>query len=89
MTIIGKILQYLIGMRVSQANFLIPMDVLADLRRMVPRGDQSQVVSEALRRELKRRKLRAALKNSFGAWGKRKDLKSTRSFVRSLRREWH
>ncbi len=71
----------------GQANFLIPEDVLSDLRQWVPRGEQSQVVTEALRRELKRRKLKTALQGSFGAWGERKDLKSTRSFVRKLRKE--
>lgn len=74
---------------VQQANFLIPEDVLTDLRQLVPRGEQSQVVTEALRRELKRRKLKGALESSFGAWGRRKELGSTRSFVRSLRRERH
>lgn len=72
---------------VKQANFLIPEDILSDLRHLVPRGEQSVVVAEALRRELKRRKLRLALEKSFGAWGKRPDLGSTKSFVRKLRRE--
>lgn len=71
----------------KQANFLIPEDVLGDLRKLVPRGEQSQVVTEALRRELKRRKLKVALQKSFGAWGARKDLGSTKNFVRQLRRE--
>lgn len=72
---------------VKQANFLIPEDLLHDLREIVPRGEQSQVVTEALRRELKRRKLKMALEKNFGAWGTRKDLGSTASFVRRLRRE--
>ena len=72
---------------VQQANFLIPEDVLSDLRKLVPRGEQSRVVTEALRRELKRRKLKEALPVTFGAWGKRRDIGSTRSFIRSLRRE--
>lgn len=70
---------------VKQANFLIPQDLLEDLRHLVPRGQQSLVVSEALRRELKRRRLKVALDKSFGAWGPRKELGSTRSFVRKLR----
>lgn len=70
-----------------QANFLIPEELLAELRRFVPRGEQSQVVSEALKRELKRLKLELAFEKSFGAWGPRKDLKTTRRFVRKLRRE--
>lgn len=70
-----------------QANFLIPEDVLEDLRRLVPRGEQSAVVSQALQMELKRRKLKEALGKSFGAWRNRRDLGSTRSFVRRLRKE--
>ena len=70
-----------------QANFLIPEEILIDLRKLVPHGEQSQVVSEALKRELKRRKLQIALHKSFGAWGKRKDLGTTRRFVRRLRQE--
>ncbi|MBI2083227.1 MAG: hypothetical protein HYT76_06620 [Deltaproteobacteria bacterium] len=72
---------------VRQANFLIPQEVLDDLRRLVPRGEQSQVVTNALKLELKRRKLKATLKASFGAWGGHKNLRSARSFVRKLRRE--
>lgn len=72
---------------VKQANFLIPEGILEDLRHLVPRGEQSAVVSEALRRELKRRKFRAALEKTFGVWGSRKDLGPTRSFVRKMRRE--
>jgi len=71
----------------KQANFLIPESLLQDLRELVPRGEQSQVVAEALRRELKRRKLKMALEKNFGAWGARKDLGSTKSFVRRLRHE--
>ena len=73
----------------QQANFLIAEDVLGDLRRLVPRGEQSQVVTEALRRELKRRKLRHALQQSFGGWGRRKDLGATPRFVRGLRKTRH
>lgn len=71
----------------KQANFLIPEDVLDDLRRLVPRGEQSQVVTHALRAELKRRQLMASLGKSFGAWGPRRLMGSTRSYVRKLRKE--
>ena len=73
----------------KQANFLIPDDVLTAFRRAVPRGEQSKVVTDALRRELKKRLFKKALIESFGAWGARKDLGSTRKFVRSLRKERH
>lgn len=71
----------------KQANFLIPEDVLTAFRRAVPRGEQSRVVTDALRRELKKRFFKKALVESFGAWGVRKDLGPTRKFVRSLRKE--
>ncbi len=51
-----------------QANFTLPDELLEDLKRTVPRGEQSRVVSEALRNELKRIKFRRALDERFGAW---------------------
>lgn len=72
-----------------QANFLLPEDLLDELRRAVPGRQQSRVVADALRRELKRLKLKKALQHSFGAW-KEKDhpeLKAgTEEFVRRLRK---
>lgn len=53
---------------VGQANFLLPIELIDDLRRYVPRREQSKVVAEALRKELKRLRLRSALDESFGAW---------------------
>ena len=53
---------------VRQANFTLPADLLEELKRIVPKGEQSRVVGEALRAELKRLRLRASLKLSFGAW---------------------
>ena len=71
----------------KQANFLLSEELLEDLRALVPRGEQSRVVGEALSRELKRRKLQKALSESYGAWGRREDLGSTRRHVRKMRRE--
>jgi hypothetical protein len=75
--------------RTRQANFLLPEDLIEELRRDVPRREQSKVVSEALRRELRRLKLRKALETSFGAW-KDKDHPELESgvemFVRNLRK---
>lgn len=73
----------------KQANFTLPEDLLAELKRAVPRGEQSRVVSEALRNELTRIKFQRALATSFGAWTKEKHpelARGTRHFVRSLRR---
>jgi hypothetical protein len=72
----------------KQANFLLPEDVLNELKASVPVRQQSRVVTEALRKELKRIKLAKALETSFGAW-KSKDHpelnKGTEAFVRVIR----
>ncbi len=72
----------------KQANFLLPDDVLEELKASVPRRQQSKVVAEALRKELKRLKLAKALETSFGAW-KDKDHPELKqgvdSYIRSLR----
>ena len=73
----------------KQANFTLPEDLLNELKRAVPKGEQSKVVGEALRNELTRIKFKKALQTSFGAWKNEKhpDLaKGTRLFVRSLRK---
>lgn len=73
----------------KQANFLLPEDLLDELRKNVSSRQQSKVVADALRKELKRLKLEKALHESFGAW-KDKDhpeLKAgTESFVRKIRK---
>lgn len=77
------------GTVARQANFTLPEDLLEELRRTVPKGEQSKVVGDALRSELKRIKFRKAIEASFGAWkaGKHPELaKGTRAFIRSLRR---
>jgi hypothetical protein len=74
---------------VKQANFTLPEDLLKELKSAVPKGEQSRVVGEALRNELKRIKFKRALQTSFGAWkgDRHPDLESgTRRFVRSLRK---
>jgi hypothetical protein len=71
-----------------QANFLLPDDVLSELKSSVPKRQQSRVVAEALRKELRRIKLAKALQTSFGAWkdkGHPELKKGTEAFVRSLR----
>ena len=52
----------------KQANFLLPEDVLEELKKTVSSRQQSKVVTDALRKELKRLKLEKALQSSFGAW---------------------
>lgn len=73
-----------------QANFLLPEDILDELRRLVPRGEQSRVVGEALRHELKRLQFRRALDTAFGGWtgARHPELgRGARAWVRSLRRD--
>lgn len=72
-----------------QANFTLPEDLLEELKRTVPKGEQSKVVGDALRHELKRIRFKKALQSSFGAWkkGVHPELaKGTPRFVRSLRK---
>lgn len=72
-----------------QANFLLPEDLIEELRKSVPRREQSKVIAEALRKELKRMKLQKALQTSFGAWKDedRPELQEgTEAFIKSLRK---
>jgi hypothetical protein len=73
----------------KQANFLLPEDLLDELRKTVSARQQSKVVSEALRKELNRIKLEKALQTSFGAW-KDKDhpelKRGTDAYIRSTRK---
>lgn len=52
----------------KQANFLLPEPLISELRRVVPARMRSQVVANALERELARIKARQALADYFGAW---------------------
>ena len=72
-----------------QANFTLPEDLLDELRRAVPRGEQSRVVGEALRNELTRIRFRRALDQSFGSWSRSRHpelARGTRPYVRAQRR---
>ncbi|MBI4208195.1 MAG: hypothetical protein HY538_00620 [Deltaproteobacteria bacterium] len=72
----------------QQANFLMPEDVLQELRRTVPKGEQSKVVVHALRQELTRLRFLKSLEKHFGAWAKRKhpELKhGVENYIRHLR----
>jgi hypothetical protein len=77
------------GTAVKQANFLLPEDLLEELKATVSKRQQSKVVAEALKKELKRLKLERALDSSFGAWkgSDHAELKGgTEAFVRKLRK---
>ncbi len=77
------------GTTVKQANFLLPEELLDELKKIVSKRQQSKVVAEALRKELKRLKLERVLKTSFGAW-KQEDhpelKRGTNVFIRKLRK---
>lgn len=51
-----------------QANFMLPDDILNDLKELVGPRRQSRFVAEALRKELQRERMKNTLKTSFGAW---------------------
>jgi hypothetical protein len=73
----------------KQANFLLPEELLKELKNTVSKRQQSKVVSEALRKELKRLKLAKSLQSSFGAW-KEKDHPELRegvsTYVKTIRK---
>lgn len=77
------------GSTTRQANFLLPENLLEELKKTVPKREQSKVVAEALKKELKRLKLEKVLETSFGAW-KDKDhpelKEGTGAFVRKVRK---
>jgi len=75
--------------RSRQANFLLPEDLVEELKRSVPVREQSKMVTEALKRELKRLRLQRVLESSFGAWRGEDHpelKKGPESFVRKLRK---
>lgn len=77
------------GGATKQANFLLPEELIEELRMAVPKREQSKIVAEALKKELKRIKLQGVLQSSFGVW-KEKDhpelKEGAKSFIRRLRR---
>ncbi|MBI3355102.1 MAG: hypothetical protein HY034_09490 [Nitrospirae bacterium] len=77
------------GSATKQANFLLPEELIEELKRAVPKREQSKIVAEALKKELKRIKLKGVLQSSFGVW-KEKDhpelKEGAKAFIRRLRR---
>ena len=74
---------------VRQANFMLPDDLLNELKQLVGPRQQSRFVAEAVRKELQREKMKLALQTSFGAW-KDEDhpelLEGVERYVRDQRR---
>lgn len=52
----------------ERMNLYITKSVMDDLRRAVPARERTRFVEEVLAREIRRRRLKAALKASAGAW---------------------
>lgn len=73
--------------QLKQAQFLLPLQLIREFQKYVPKEEQAIIVMDAMDKELKRRKLKSALNSAFGIWKDRKDIKNTRSYVRSLRKE--
>ena len=59
-------------MSTVQANFLIPEELLATLRALVPRGKQSAVVANALKNELRRIQFNKSYRRIIWSVGKRR-----------------
>ena len=74
---------------VKQANFLLPEQLITNLKKSVPPRELSRFVTEALRNELKRAGLKRSLLSGFGSW-KDKDHpeleRGTDAYIRGLRR---
>mgnify|MGYP001187674431 FL=1 len=52
----------------ERMNLYITKSLMDELRKAVPARERTRFVEEILARELRRRKLKAALKASAGAW---------------------
>ncbi|MDA2911668.1 hypothetical protein MYX04_12165 [Nitrospiraceae bacterium AH_259_D15_M11_P09] len=73
----------------KQANSALPEDLLQELKSTIPKWEQSRVVAEGLRNELKRIKFKKALQPNCGTWKDEKHSelrRGTRRFIRSLRK---
>ncbi len=49
-------------------NLLLPRELADDLYALVPPRQRGRVIAEAVARELRRRRLLAAIEKSAGAW---------------------
>lgn len=73
----------------KQANFLLPVDLLVEIKRFIGERAQSRFATEALKKELQRIKLEKALQSSFGAWQEEKHPElndGTDAYIRRIRK---
>ncbi|MBU4225248.1 MAG: hypothetical protein KKC71_05450 [Chloroflexi bacterium] len=52
----------------ERLNLYLTKPLMDDLRRIIPARERTRFVEEVLARELRRRKLKAAIEASYGAW---------------------
>lgn len=52
----------------ERLNLYLPKELVEDLRRLLPKRERNQFVIDVLARELRRERLKRALKDSAGAW---------------------
>lgn len=52
----------------ERLNLYLTKPVADELRRLIPARERTRFVEEVLARELRRRKVKEAIKNSYGAW---------------------
>jgi hypothetical protein len=52
----------------ERLNLYLTKPLADELRRVIPARERTRFVEEVLARELRRRKLKEALKKSYGAW---------------------
>ncbi|MFH1288129.1 MAG: hypothetical protein ABII25_05475 [bacterium] len=77
------------GVITKQANFLLPIDLLVELKKTIGERARSKFAAEALKKELQRIKLEKAIQSSFGAWQNEKhpELKEeTNAYIRKIRK---
>lgn len=69
----------------AQANFLISIKVLKNLKSHVPARSRSQFVEEIIEKALRRSSFLEALDLSAGSWSHKDYKGDTNKFIRSLR----
>ena len=52
----------------ERLNIYLPKRLVEELRRQVPSRERTQFIADVLERELKRKKLLNAIRESYGAW---------------------
>lgn len=77
----------------KRINVTFPVSLLEELRRYVPRRERNRFIVEATEKELKRRRLLKALRDSAGAWSDEDHpdlmtIEDVNRCVRRLRETW-